>query len=56
MEYFKEDVLYWDVINEAIADEEDQIFRKSKWLDGICEDKVISIVVKRRGIRYVNKK
>ena len=35
---FKEEVIHWDVVNEAIADEEDRFLRKSNWLDGIGED------------------
>ncbi len=30
---YKDTIYAWDVVNEVIADEEDQLFRRTKWLD-----------------------
>lgn len=35
---YKDDIYCWDVVNEAIADEGEELFRPSKWLDIIGED------------------
>ncbi len=38
MEHYKDTIHHWDVVNEAIADEEKIFLRESKWLDIIGED------------------
>lgn len=38
VDHFKEEVYCWDVVNEAVADEGEDLLRKSKWLELVGED------------------